>query len=197
MSGVGSPAAGPTDGGPARSSRRRLKRRLATIGVVLMAAAIVQWHREAGLWFAARWYAARAGGQTISTAEAIARIAAGDVVVLDVRDRAEYEVSHVPGARNLTLEQIEQNGWPPDWPTDRPVLTYCTIGYRSGVATKRLAERGLDARNVLGGILALAQKGQPFIDADGPTRRVHTWKRSFAWMLPKPYEAVAYEENGG
>ncbi|MFQ5424668.1 MAG: rhodanese-like domain-containing protein [Phycisphaerae bacterium] len=161
-----------------------------------MTAAIVQWHRQAGLWFAARWYATRAGGQTIGAAEAMARIADDDVVVLDVRDRAEYEVSHVPGARNLPLKQIDQDGWSPDWPTDRPVLTYCTIGYRSGVAAKQLAERGLDAHNVLGGIVALAQQGQPFVDADGPTLRVHTWKRSFAWMLPKPYETVAYEENG-
>ena len=123
--------------------------------------------------------------------------ASGGCVGHGGRERGEYGVSQVPGARNITLEHIEQNGWPPDWPTDRPVLTYCRIGSSSGGARKRLAERGLDARNVLGGILALAQKGQPFIDADGPTRRVHTWKRSFAWMLPKPYEAVAYEENGG
>lgn len=175
-------------------SRKRMKSRLATLGVILVVAGAVQWHRSIGLAVAGRWYASKAGGESIGARQAIERIAAEAVLVLDVRERAEYDVSHVPEARWISMATLEQDGLPADWPRDRAVLTYCTIGYRSGVAARVLADQGIDARSIVGGILALAADGQPLTDETGPTRRVHTWKKSFAWMLPRGFEPVFSED---
>ncbi len=173
-----------------RENRSRLRRRVAVIMVVLVTAAGVQWYRQIGLWVASRWWVAKAGGPTVSVSSALREIGTSDILVVDVRDREEFAVSHLQGARSLPLAELKSSGWPSGWRRDRPVILYCTAGYRSGVAALLLQEEGLEAKNLVGGILALAQANQPLFDGAGQTWRVHTWRESLAWMVPSPYEAA-------
>jgi rhodanese-related sulfurtransferase len=171
-------------------NRRRLRRRVSVILIVLLTAAGVQWHRQIGLWVTSRWWVAKAGGPTVDVSTALHQIETSDTLVVDVRDPEEFLVSHLEGARSLPLAELESSGWPPDWRRDRPVIVYCTVGYRSGLAARYLQEQGFDAKNLVGGILALAQADQPLVDGSGQTWRVHTWHESFAWLVPAPYEAA-------
>lgn len=173
-----------------RNNRSRMRRRVAVIMVVLLTAGGVQWYRQIGLWVASRWWAAKAGGPTVSVASALREIGASDALVIDVRDAEEFAVSHLEGARSLPLAQLKSSGWPAGWRRDRPVIVYCTAGYRSGIAAQLLQEQGLEAKNLMGGILALVQADQPLFDGAGQTWRVHTWRESLAWMVPEPYEAA-------
>lgn len=173
-----------------RENHSRLRRRVAVIMVVLLTAAGVQWYRQIGLWVASRWWVAKAGGATVSVAAALREIGTRDTLVVDVRDPEEFAVSHLEGARSLPLDELKSSGWPPEWRRDRPVILYCTAGYRSGVAALLLQEQGLEAKNLVGGILAIAQADQPLFDDSGQTWRVHTWRESLAWMVPAPYEAA-------
>jgi len=173
-----------------RENRRRLRRRVAVVMVVLLTAGGVQWYRQIGLWVASRWWATKAGGATVDVASALREIGTSDALVVDVRDPEEFAVSHLEGARSLPLAELKSSGWPPEWRRDRPVILYCTVGYRSGIATRILREQGLEAKNLVGGILALAQANQPLFDGSGQTWRVHTWSESLAWMVPTPYEAA-------
>ncbi len=45
--------------------------------------------------------------ERVTRGELLARVRAGDVVVLDVRPGAEYEAGHIPGAVSLPLEHLE------------------------------------------------------------------------------------------
>lgn len=173
-----------------RENRGRLRRRVAVIMVVLLTAAGVQWYRQIGLWVTSRWWATKAGGPTVSVAAALRAISSSDALVVDVRDPEEYAVSHLEGARSLPLAELKSSGWPSGWRRDRPVILYCTAGYRSGIAALLLQEQGLEAKNLMGGILALAQANQPLFDGSGQTWRVHTWHESLAWAVPVPYEAA-------
>ncbi|MFQ5412056.1 MAG: rhodanese-like domain-containing protein [Phycisphaerae bacterium] len=178
-----------------RSENRVMaRRRMATIGVVLVVAAGVQWHREIGLRTAARWYAYRAGGHCIDLDSALRLIEGQRAIVVDVRRTEEYAISHLNGARSLPLSRLQRDGWPEDWPTDRPIIAYCTIGYRSGIAAKRLEEEGLDARNLMGGIIGLAEADQPLVNDSGMTWAVHTWSDGYAWLLPPTHRAI-YHTN--
>src|SRR3954466_14812679 len=47
-------------------------------------------------------------------------------VLLDVRTRAEFDVSHLAGAR---LVEPEAPASVIDLPSDQPVVTYCSVGY--------------------------------------------------------------------
>lgn len=47
----------------------------------------------------------------------------GDVVLLDVRPRLEYEAGHLPGARSIPLDELPARL--DELPTDKLIVTYC------------------------------------------------------------------------
>ncbi len=175
---------------PRCDRRRRLRRRVAIVIVVLSLGAMIQWHRDIGLAVAGRWFAATAGAPSINVAEAMEMIAEQDALVLDIRGLRESATSHLKGAELFTLEDLKAGKLPEGVRKGRPIITYCTIGHRSGVAAKILTDEGYEAHNLRGGILALAQASAPLVGENGPTRRVHTWSKGFAWLLARDHEAI-------
>ena len=109
----------------------------------------------------------------------------GEVLVVDVRDANERAVSTIPGA--ITVEEFERDH---NDGRDVSVVTYCTIGYRSGLFADRLRQRGVTVLNLSGGILAWSHAdGQLVTPAGEPTKRVHVYGRRWN-LLPPEYEAV-------
>lgn len=71
-------------------------------------------------------------------------------LLLDARTRAEYEVSHLPGAEYAGSDTKLQV---PDEPKDRPIVTYCSVGYRSAKFARQLqAVSYTNVRNLEGSI---------------------------------------------
>jgi len=104
--------------------------------------------------------------------------------LVDVRSDAEISVSVIPGA--ITRAEYERD---PERYADRRIVPYCTVGYRSRKYTAALLERGVDAANFDGSIIAWVEAGQPLVTLDGEaTRRVHTWSKAFD--VPPAYEQV-------
>ena len=72
-------------------------------------------------------------------------------VLLDVRTREEYAQGHIPGSRNLPLDQVvrAREGLP-----DRstPLYVYCYSGARSGRAVSALRRMGYAHVTNIGGI---------------------------------------------
>lgn len=74
-------------------------------------------------------------------------------VLLDVRTISEYREGHIPGSRNIPLQNIGGaaaflNG------RDTPVFTYCHSGARSGQAAGALRRMGYTQVKNIGGIAA-------------------------------------------
>jgi rhodanese-related sulfurtransferase len=61
--------------------------------------------------------------EAIGREELTARMRAGDVVLIDVRPREEYESGHIEGAQSVPLADLEERV--ADLPTDREVVAYC------------------------------------------------------------------------
>lgn len=61
--------------------------------------------------------------QTISRAELARRLAAGDVVLIDVRHRDEFDSGHIDGARSVPLETLNDDLGA--LPEDLEVVAYC------------------------------------------------------------------------
>lgn len=82
------------------------------------------------------------------------------LVILDVRQPAEWQGGHVPRARHIPGgELIDRHD---ELPKDRPVAVYCGSGYRSSVAASLLKAEGRgEVYNVLGGFAAWRQRGLP------------------------------------
>ena len=77
----------------------------------------------------------------------------GSYTLLDVRQPAEYEQSHLPGARLIPVAQLPDRLG--EINPDQPVVVYCAIGGRSRAASQLLAGKGFDeVYNLQGGIKA-------------------------------------------
>ena len=62
---------------------------------------------------------------------------ADKVTVLDVRQPAEYEGGHIPGAKLIPLPELQ--GRMNEIDKDKPTVVYCAIGGRSRIAAQMLA----------------------------------------------------------
>lgn len=63
------------------------------------------------------------------------------VTLVDVRTKAEQKVSMIPGAITLHEFESQLKQYPNKWQDDgQLVVTYCTIGYRSGLEAQRLRQ---------------------------------------------------------
>ncbi len=96
------------------------------------------------------------------------------VVVVDVREPKEMEVSMIPGAIDAQTFEREAESY-----RGAIVVPYCTAGYRSGFYTQELQKAGWEVLNLEGSILAWTLAGLPLEDADGPTNRVHVYGRTW------------------
>ena len=106
------------------------------------------------------------------------------VLLIDVREPKETTVSRIPGA--VTREEFEAAA---ESYRDRTVVTYCTIGYRSGLYADELRQRGFDVLNLEGSILAWTHAGLPLAGETGETKAVHVY--GSRWNLAaEGYEAV-------
>lgn len=79
---------------------------------------------------------------------------AAELVVLDVREEAEYITGHAPGAVLFTLADINEDTAPsyiPDQST--PVMVYCRSGRRSKMAAEILMELGYKEIYDVGGLI--------------------------------------------
>tara|TARA_R110000782_G_scaffold30348_7_gene75570 strand:- start:33389 stop:34795 length:1407 start_codon:yes stop_codon:yes gene_type:complete len=63
-----------------------------------------------------------------------------DMVRLDVRADDEWEDGHLPEAQHFFFGRFLDES--PDLPKDKPVVTYCTTGYRANMAASILQKRG-------------------------------------------------------
>mgnify|MGYP001077709197 CR=1 FL=1 len=90
--------------------------------------------------------------QTISNDELLQKLAAGEsVIVLDVREPAEYAFARIPGAVSIPLGQLEKRLDQLDPHKEYAVI--CRTGNRSDMACRILAEKGFaKLKNVLPGM---------------------------------------------
>lgn len=114
---------------------------------------------------------ARTSDQMVKEAKAsINEVSVGDVkkmidnkekvVVLDVRDKEEFETGYIPGAINLSrgLLEFKISTIIPD--KNARIIVYCGIDLRGPLATRTLNELGYkNAENIIGGLKAWKAAG--------------------------------------
>ncbi|XP_062887826.1 sulfurtransferase Alvin_2599-like [Mobula hypostoma] len=122
------------------------------------------------------------------------------VLLLDVRSPAEYEVSHLEGAvrvdsETTDMEKTVKELGLADSQVDRDVVCYCTLGYRSSKMAQSLGQflardlgQGLSHSqriyNLEGGLMKWANEGKPIVDSkEQPTQLVHPYSKVWAYLL--------------
>ena len=103
--------------------------------------------------------------------------------LLDVRSEEEFGTSHLPGAIRIDYRRPLSRGQAVVDPA-RPVVVYCSAGYRSSVVARKLRQAGFaEVLNLEGGIFAWGNAGLP-LERDGrPASAVHPCLRLFSRMV--------------
>ncbi len=84
------------------------------------------------------------------------------IVILDVRDRDEFEAGHIPRAINISRGMLEfkVNLTIPE--KNALIIVYCGIDLRGPLATKTLNDLGYrNAVNMIGGLKSWKEAGYP------------------------------------
>lgn len=77
---------------------------------------------------------------TVTNAELQDQLGREDVIVLDVREPAEYAFGHIEGSVSIPLGELENRTAELD--PEKEVVVICRTGNRSDFAAKQLAEKG-------------------------------------------------------
>jgi rhodanese-related sulfurtransferase len=85
--------------------------------------------------------------------------------IIDVREHDEWEAGHIDGALHIPMMEVPVRL--AEIPDDREVLVICRSGSRSARVAGFLVQRGVDAFNVSGGMLAWSRAGRPMTGPAG------------------------------
>ena len=74
-------------------------------------------------------------------------------IILDVRTQEEYNEGHIPGATQISHEEIGEKAEDVLTDKDQLILVYCRSGRRSKIAAEALVELGYSNIKEFGGII--------------------------------------------
>lgn len=105
-------------------------------------------------------------------------------LLVDVRARGEYEVSHLEGAVSAATREQQAEAVRRAKP-GQAVVFYCSVGWRSAQAADRRGKSpGPILLNLDGSIFQWANEGRPLVNAAGaPTLGVHPYNRIWGTLL--------------
>ncbi|MEO0539777.1 MAG: rhodanese-like domain-containing protein [Cyanobacteria bacterium P01_A01_bin.105] len=110
-------------------------------------------------------------------------------LLLDTREPEEYAVSHLPGAILATtldeaLAALEKSE------SDRPVVVYCSVGYRSSALAEQLMQAGYtEVYNLEGSLFAWANEGRPVYQGQTQVEQVHPYDSKWGQLLVRSRRA--------
>lgn len=102
-----------------------------------------------------------------------------DLHILDVREKKEFQVSHLANAIIYSPEILEELN------PQQPILVYCTASVRSNQLAKELNRRGFkEVYELKGGLLHWKNQGFDLVDRNlNPTDSLHTYNEWLAHFL--------------
>ena len=170
-----------------------MSRSLLAAGLVLVVGAVaVWWWRERETTLDAVQSAVRARYPEVTVvstgelAEALSDPTRAPFL-LDAREREEFAVSHLPGARRIDPDASapELRAALAEVSVGREIVVYCSVGYRSAGVAERLREAGFESvANLEGSIFRWANEGRPLVRGDGePTDVVHPYSPMWGRLL--------------
>jgi phage shock protein E len=100
----------------------------------------------------------------ISPADAAAKAKTGEAVIIDVRDKEEWDEDHIPNAVHLSRSTIELDIEEKVPDPNAVIICHCGGGGRSALAAESLQKMGYkNVRSMAGGLKAWKAAGLPTV----------------------------------
>jgi rhodanese-related sulfurtransferase len=109
-----------------------------------------------------------------------------DVLFLDTRSKAEFNVSHLPDAVFIDYDNFKLNSMS-GIDKSQEIIVYCSIGVRSQDIGKKLKEKGFtNVKNLYGGIFLWADQGRQMENnKNNSTTKVHGFNKFWGRWVQK------------
>lgn len=107
-----------------------------------------------------------------------------DIVLLDARTKAEYDVSHLKNAVWVGYDEFDLNKVKHLSKTSE-IIVYCSIGVRSEEVGEQLQQAGfLNVKNLYGGLFKWFNKGFKVYNLSAATtQKVHPYNKFWGMLL--------------
>lgn len=109
-----------------------------------------------------------------------------ELIILDAREEAEFEISHIPSSKyigyknfNSNIEILQRLN------RNTEIVVYCSIGIRSEKIAEKLYNLGFqNVKNLYGGIFEWKNKGYTVVDiTENSTENVHAYSKKWSKLL--------------
>ena len=106
------------------------------------------------------------GGATVSAQELVQLVNNEGAIIVDVRDKAEFEGGHIVDAINIPYGNIESRLGELKKYQDKPIVLACKMGQHSGAAGTALRKAGFEnVSRLRGGIAEWRGQSLPVVKA--------------------------------
>ena len=121
-----------------------------------------------------------------------------NVLVLDTRQKEEFEVSHLKNAIWVGYSEFDIEKTSQIIPEkEKHIVVYCSIGARSEDIGEKLEQAGYkNVKNLFGGIFLWKNLGYPVFDqSDHETEKVHPFSKEWAPLLTNAYKVYTTKKD--
>ena len=110
----------------------------------------------------------------------------GSTLFLDAREKKEYDVSHINGAKWVGYDNFKMKRMS-GVTKNKEIVIYCSVGYRSEKIAERLEKSGYtNVKNLYGSIFEWVNQGHPVYTNSGKkTMKVHAYDKEWGQWLRK------------
>ena len=115
----------------------------------------------------------------------------GQPLILDARSEAEFDISHLKGARRIDPYRPGLTALT-EAPRDTPIVVYSSAGYRGARVASWLKEQGFrEVQNLGSSLFQWANEGRPLYRQSRLVQVVHPYdsKWGWGWLLEGEYRA--------
>ena len=106
------------------------------------------------------------GGRSVSAQELVNLVNREDAVIVDVRDKKEFDQGHIPHAVNIPYASIDSRMSELDDFKERPIVLACKMGQHAGPAGTALRKQGfVNVSRLSGGIAEWRNQNLPVVKA--------------------------------
>lgn len=110
----------------------------------------------------------------------------GNTTILDAREKKEFDVSHIPSAKNVGFDHFDsEDKQLQQINKEAQIVVYCSIGIRSEKIGERLKKLGFaNVKNLYGGIFEWKNKGYEVVDSTAQrTENTHVFSKKWSKWL--------------
>ena len=106
----------------------------------------------------------RRGGPSVSVQQLVDMVNRQNALVLDVRDKKEFEAGHIVDAVNIPYASLESRLDELSKHRERPIVVACRMGQHSGAAGTLLRKKGFEkVHRLTGGIAEWRNQNLPVV----------------------------------